>query len=135
MSPCDPAWGHCCLHHECPLLGEGAPEWMAVDKTSYNGEEKDALFISTLSPWPQQTDNGSGTAWHGMAEEIKASLPFIFPPCRQTDRRRDLRRPRPFTFIPVWPPFDSGCRQFVVDGHLQGPRLLAWIALKGPCGS
>ena len=72
---------------------------MAVDKTSYNGEEKDSLFISTLSPWPQQTDNGSGTAWHGMAEEIKASLPFIFPPCRQTGDATYDDRDRSLSFL------------------------------------
>ena len=122
-SPCDSAWGHCYLHHECPL-GGGAPRsgWQSTRRVTMGRKKSVSFYINFVAV---ATTNGQwvrhGTAWDGMAEEIKASLPFIFPPCRQTDRRRDLRRPRPFTFIPVWPPFDSGCRQFVV-GNLQGLR-------------
>ena len=106
---------------------------MAVDKTSYNGEEKDSLFISTLSPWPQQTDNGSGTAWHGMAWHGGGDKGFfaVHLPCRQTgDATYD--RDRSLSFL-----FGHLLTLVAVNLWLMAisrAPILTWIALKGPCG-
>ena len=65
------------------------------DELQWGGKRR-AFYINFVAV---ATTNGQwvrhGMAWDGMAEEIKASLPFIFPPCRHTgdatyDRDRSL---------------------------------------------
>ena len=95
VSPCDPAWGHCYLHHECPL-GGGAPEWMAIDETSYNGEKKECRFLYQLcrrghnKRTMQWVRLRHGMAWHGRRDK---GFFAVHLPCRLAS-----------TFIPVWPP-------------------------------
>ena len=81
-SPCDSAWGHCYLHHECPL-GGGAPRsgWQSTRRVTMGRKKSVSFYINFVAV---ATTNGQ---CNGSGRGDKGFLAVHLPRRLATDRR------------------------------------------------